>query len=273
MTKTSSSVNHKGGKLIVIDGTDGTGKTTQMALLVKRLRTEKYRVAITDFPRYGLPSAYFVERYLNGKYGKSAEVDPRAASLFYALDRYDARQEIKKMLRQGRLVVSNRYVTANMGHQGGKIEDKSERRRFFRWLDDLEHGLLGLPRPELTIILHVPAAIAQRLVDRKGRREYIRRKRDLHEADIHHLKAAEQTFLEIASLFPKFSVIECVAKGRLLSPLAIHDKIWETVQSIINPVRNSRRVFRSRRELSRAVALTSSANRRKRGIISNGIKR
>src|SRR3989338_6776111 len=109
------------GRLIVIDGTDGAGKTTQTALLVKRLRADGLRVTVADFPRYGLSSAYFVEQYLNGRYGTAKEVPPEAASLFYALDRYDARRGLEKQLASGQTIVSNRFVTANMGHQGGKI--------------------------------------------------------------------------------------------------------------------------------------------------------
>lgn len=223
----------KTGRLIVIDGTDGTGKTTQTALLVQRLRAEKYKTAVTDFPRYGLPSAYFVEQYLNGRYGSATEVHAYAASLFYALDRFDAKKGLMKLLDEKRIVVSNRYVTANMGHQGGKMTSSRERKKFFQWLDDFEYGLLGLPRPDLNIILHVPAAIAQRLVDRKGRREYIRRKRDLHEADLNHLKAAEQTYLEMARLFPRFAIVECVEKGRLLTPDEIHERIWTVARRVL----------------------------------------
>ena len=235
LTRQGSTKNkkHPPGKLIVIDGTDGTGKTTQAALLIKHLRQEKYNVALADFPRYGLPSAYFVEQYLNGRYGKADTIDPYAASLFYALDRFDAQKTLKKQLAQEQIIVSNRYVTANMGHQGGKIKSLLARRRYFRWLDWLEHDTLKLPRPDLTIILHVPATIAQRLVDRKGRREYIRRKRDLHESDLEHLKAAERPYLEIARRFPKFTLVECVENGKLLSPAVIHEKIWTIVHKII----------------------------------------
>lgn len=220
------------GKLIVIDGTDGTGKTTQTALLIKRLKNEGLKIGIADFPRYGLPSAYFVERYLNGKYGTANEVPAEAASLFYALDRFDARPGLIKEIESGKTVVSNRYVTANMGHQGGKIKSPRLRRRFFAWLDWLEHDLLALPRPDCTIILHVPAGIAQRLVDRKGRREYIRRKRDLHEADINHLKAAERTYLEMAKRFG-YHVVECAPRGTMLSPEEIHEAIWKIVKRVV----------------------------------------
>ncbi len=220
------------GKLIVIDGTDGTGKTTQAALLVKRLRATGKRVAVADFPRYGLPSAYFVEQYLNGRYGTAKEIPAEAASLFYALDRFDTKHGIEKQLHAGITIVSNRYVSANMGHQGGKITSMRDRRRFFRWLDWLEHDLFGIPRPDHTIILHMPAVIAQRLVDRKGRREYIRRKRDLHEADLKHLEAAERTYVEIAQRF-HFSLIKCAPNGKLLTPNDIHDRIWKIVEPLI----------------------------------------
>ncbi len=231
--KTSSSASAKRrGKFIVIDGTDGSGKTTQVALLLKRLKQEKYPTALADFPRYGLPSAYFVEQYLNGKYGTAAEVGPYVGSLFYALDRYAAKAGLQKSLQGKNVLVSNRYVTANMGHQGAKLKERRDRREYFNWLENLEHDLMGLPRPDLTIILHVPAELAQRLVDRKGRRAYIRRKRDLHEADLKHLQAAEQTYLEMARQFD-YKIIECVEKGKMLSPAEIHEKIWAAVSKQI----------------------------------------
>ena len=220
------------GKIIVIEGTDGTGKTTQVALLLKRLRKEKIANTLIDYPRYGLPSAHFVERYLNGKYGTSAEVPPEVASLFYALDRYEAKQGVNKALDAGKIVVANRYTSSSMAHQGAKLASTKERRELFRWLEHLEHDMLGIARPSLTIVLHVPAAIAQRLVDKKGRRDYIRKKRDIHEADLHHLESAERTYLEMAKLF-NYPIIECVEKGKLLTPLEIHDKIWQTVKKAV----------------------------------------
>ncbi|MFA5954579.1 MAG: deoxynucleoside kinase [Patescibacteria group bacterium] len=237
MMKTSSNAKLRKknrGRLIVIDGTDGTGKATQTALLVKKLRAQGQRVAVADFPRYGLPSAYFVEQYLNGKYGSSKEIHPQTASLFYALDRYDAKERMIKQLNEGNIVVSNRFVTANMGHQGGKIQSQKERNKFYAWLDWLEHDLLGLPRPDLTIILHVPAAVAQRLIDRKGRRDYIRGKRDIHEDDLGHLKAAERTYLEIVRRFPKFLLIECMRKGSMLTPEEVHEKIWSNLRNVLS---------------------------------------
>ena len=127
------------GKFIVIDGTDGSGKATQTELLAEKLRYAGFDVALADFPQYGKKSAGPVEEYLNGKYGPAHEVGPYRGSIFYALDRYDASFEIKEWLKQGKIVISNRYVTANMGHQGGKIKDLEEKRRFYEWLYELEY--------------------------------------------------------------------------------------------------------------------------------------
>lgn len=220
------------GKVIVIEGTDGSGKTTQVALLLKKLRKEKTLHTLVDFPRYGLPSAYFVEQYLNGKYGGVETVAPETASLFYALDRFAAKPGIIKALTTGRHVIANRYTTSNMAHQGSKLKNARDRKELFSWIDNLEHKVFGLPRPDCTIILHVPATMAQRLVDKKGRRDYIRKKRDIHEADLNHLKAAEATYLEMAKMF-NYTVITCVEKGKLLSPIEIHEKIWQTVHKAI----------------------------------------
>lgn len=219
----------KKGKLIAIEGTDGAGKTTQTALLVKRLKREGHRVAITDFPQYGLPSAYFVEQYLAGRYKET--VHPYAAALFYALDRFDAKQRLVQKLEHT-TVVSNRYVAANMSYGAAQLPP-AKRKQFYTWIDQLEHDILGLPRPAVTIILHVPATMAQRLVDLKGRRDYIRRKRDLHESDLDRLRAAEQSYMEITRHFPGYAVVECTNKGKMLTPEQIHERIWKIVKDTI----------------------------------------
>ncbi len=222
----------KRGRFVVIDGTDGSGKATQTDLLVKELKLAGYNVEVTDFPQYGTKSAGIIEEYLNGKYG---QVSPEAASIFYAIDRFDAGYKIRLWLQDGKVVVSNRYVTANAGHQGGKIADRLDRVKFFKWLDNLEYNIFGIPKPDLNVILHVPAAVAQKLVDMKSQslRKYANgKKRDLHEADLEHLKNAEKVYLEIAKLFPNTKLVECVGGGRLLSPDEIHNKVWELARRI-----------------------------------------
>jgi dTMP kinase len=220
------------GRFIVIDGTDGSGKATQTNLLVEELKLGGYGVEMTDFPQYGTKSAGLIEEYLNGKYG---QVGPEAASIFYAIDRFDASFKIRQWLSEGKIVISNRYVTANAGHQGGKIADDIDRLKFFKWLDNLEYNIFGIPKPDLNIILHVPAAVAQKLVDFKTaeQRQYANgKKRDLHEADLKHLRNAEKVYQEIAKLFPNTKLVECVKDGELLSPGDIHNKVWELVRRI-----------------------------------------
>lgn len=220
------------GRFIVIDGTDGSGKATQTNLLVEELKLSGYRVEMTDFPQYGTKSAGLIEEYLNGKYG---QVGPEAASIFYAIDRFDASFKIRQWLDEGKVVISNRYVTANAGHQGGKIKDDLQRLKFFKWLDNLEYGIFNIPKPDMNIILHVPAQVAQELVDKKtaDQRVYANgKKRDLHEADLQHLLNAEKVYLQIAKLFPNTKLVECVSAGKLLSPNEIHNKVWELVRRV-----------------------------------------
>jgi dTMP kinase len=122
------------GKLIVLDGTDGSGKATQLELLKKRLEEEGFEVVTADFPQYNKKSAGLVEEYLSGKYGEAEAVTPYQASIFYAVDRFDARAQLRQWLAEGKIILANRYVSANMGHQGGKIKNALERKAFFNWL-------------------------------------------------------------------------------------------------------------------------------------------
>lgn len=225
----------KRGKFIVIEGIDGSGKTRQFKMLISRLKKEGFKIETIDFPQYEKPSSYFVREYLNGNYGAAKEVGPYKASLFYALDRFSAGKQISEWLKQGKVVISNRYVASNMGHQGAKMERKSEKRKLFKWLDELEYGILSIPKPDLNIFLHMPAPIAQKLVDKKGAREYANGvKRDIHEADLKHLRQAEQTYIYMVETFPKyFKIVECVKNGRILSWNEVHRSVWDMAKKIL----------------------------------------
>ena len=220
------------GKFIVIEGTDGSGKTAQFERLILAL-TEGIKLGTLDFPRYGEPSSYFVQKYLTGKYG--GEVGPCAASLFYALDRFDAKLKTLQWLEEERLVVANRYVASNMAYQGAKLADKSERQKFYKWLYALEYETLGIPKPDLNIVLHVPAEISRELVQKKSSRGFVRgEEHDIHEADFAYQKRAEEVYLEIAALFPDdFRVIECAPNGTLLTPEEIHEKVWAEMGRVL----------------------------------------
>jgi dTMP kinase len=218
------------GKLIVIDGADGSGKGTQFKLLLKRLQEENIDVQTKDFPQYGKKSAGLVEEYLNGAYGDAKAVGPYRASVFFAVDRYDASFEMTEWLKQGAIVLCNRYVTANMMHQGGKIERDSERTKYFEWLKELEFGLFEIPEPDINLFLHVPPTIATKLVEKKGHRDYIGGEgKDLHEADMDHQRDTEKTLLELADMLPNTHLIKCAPDNEMLSPEEIHEMIWEIV--------------------------------------------
>lgn len=221
------------GKLIVIEGTDGSGKGTQVKLLVERLVREGYKTTTASFPQYGKKSSGPIEEYLNGKYGRPDEISPYAASLFYAIDRFDFSKEIRSRLNEGYLFILDRYVDSNAGHQGGKIKDPREREKFIEWLYEIEYRILGIPKPDMVIILHVPAEIGQKLVAQKQQRLYLEgnKKRDGHEADLDHLKNAEASYLWLAKKYRKdHQLVECVENGKLLPPEKIHEKVWAAVQ-------------------------------------------
>lgn len=228
--------NKNKGKLIVIDGNDGSGKATQTGLLASRLKHAGFEVEIADFPQYGQKSAGLVEEYLNGKYGKSDEVSPYISSIFYAADRFDASFKIKRWLDQGKIIISNRYVAANMGHQGSKIENPLERKHFFEWVNKLEYELFDIPKPDLNIILHVEPEISQMLIGQKGFREYISggKSRDIHEENFEHLKKSSDVYLEMAKNFPDFELIECSRNNRIINKEDINQLIWEKISVLLD---------------------------------------
>lgn len=220
----------KPGKLIVIDGTDGSGKSTQTKLLVERLKSQGYQVEMADFPQYGNKSASLVEEYLNGNFGTAEDVGAYRASIFYACDRYAAAPQIRKWLKKGKIVIANRYVSSSMGHQTGKIQDPQERERFLNWLENLEYEIFGIPKPDLNILLYVPPEIGQQLVDKKEEREYTEgKKRDIHEADLNHLNNAAQAFKEVAEKY-NWLTINCAPENQLKSIEEISQILWQEIQ-------------------------------------------
>lgn len=221
---------NSGGLFFVIEGTDGSGKGTQFELLAKRLVEAGHKVALFDFPQYDQPSSYFVREYLNGNYGSADEVGPYTASMFYALDRYAASDKIREALRDGFVVLANRFTGSNMAHQGTKFNDPETRRGYFLWNDNLEFTMLGITRPTKSFVLRVPAETAQKLVDKKSKRSYTDKKRDIHEADLSHLQRAVDVYDDLCALFPKdFERIDCVRSGELMSIPQIHDMLWQRI--------------------------------------------
>jgi dTMP kinase len=220
------------GLFIAIDGTDGSGKTVQAARLSERLRQMGHPIETLSFPRYGNPAAHFVEKYLHGEYGGAKEVGPYRASMFYALDRYDDSARVRQLLEGGTMIVTNRYVSASKGHQMGKIRDIEERQKFLDWLNDLEYGLHGIPKPDVTILLHVPAEIGKKLADQ---RDGAMSAKDIHQADLDHLKEAEEAYLILPKIdaMENWIVIECTENDTLLPIEDIHERIWQVVEPLL----------------------------------------
>ena len=213
------------GKLIVIDGPDSVGKSTQTKLLAQRLQKLGFKVLVTDFPRYGEPSAWLVEQYLRGKFGSAKKVGPFVPAIFFAVDRYDAAGEMRQALRQGKILISNRYVTASMAHQGLKITNRKHRQEFYKWVQELEYNTFGLPKPDFHLFLHMPYKVSQILMrSRKGK------KKDIHEKNVEHLRKAELTYLEIAAKF-KYTIVRSVLNGKLQKPEEINERIWQILKS------------------------------------------
>ena len=230
------------GKFIVLEGIDGSGKSTQAKLLVKALKKEGYKISFIDFPQHGKKSAGLVDEYLIGKYGSAKEVSPYQASVFYTCDRYDASFKIRDWLKKGRIVIADRYIGSNVGHQGGKIKNDKERKKYLNWLYDLEYRIFKILKPDINFILEVKPKIAQSLSQKVTDKEKLAKKKvylgrikaDIHEKNLNHLENTEKAYLFAAKEFPKdFKVIKCIEKGKLLPPETIHKKIWNCLRKIL----------------------------------------
>ena len=226
------------GKLIVIDGGDGSGKTTQSALLIAHLKGRKIPVMGLDFPRYYSSfHGKIVGRFLAGEFGKLNDVSPYLASLAYALDRASAKDEMDDWLTGGGYIVSNRYATSNMAHQGARLPEE-KRKEFLDWIDELEYKVHKIPRPDIVIYLHVPWQIGVELTKKKGERAYINGDGpDIAEADTAHRQAAEDMYMSLCRKRKRWFAIECVVDGKLLSREAIHERILGVLSEhgIISP--------------------------------------
>lgn len=220
------------GKLIVIEGTDCSGKETQTKLLIKKLREDGIKVDNFSFPNYNSPTGKIIGGAYLGKpqIGESyfeegaTNVDPKVASLYYAADRKYNIDKINFLLEQGANIILDRYIYSNMAHQGGKIEDENERLGMYDWLDNLEFNLLELPRPDVAIFLHMPTEKAKVL--KAGR---VEEAPDAHEKDINHLMHAEKSYIELASKY-NFKTIECTTEDEIRTIEDISEDVYEYVK-------------------------------------------
>jgi dTMP kinase len=219
------------GKLIALEGIDGSGKRTQLDLLARSLQERGLQTSLISFPRYESFYGKLVGRFLNGEFGELAAVDPHLSALLYAGDRLEAKPEIEAALFSGKIVLADRYVGSNMAHQSARIPAE-KRGEFQSWLRRLEYGLYGLPEEDLVTYLRVTVSEAHRLVGLKSARAYTNLKRDIQEADMTHLKQTAIVYDQLATA-ANWARIDCInpASGNLLSPEEIHQTVIKVVDA------------------------------------------
>ena len=219
------------GKLIVFEGTDGSGKSTQFELLAKRLEAEQIGFQRLRFPQYEEPSSALIRMYLGGAFGDDPEaVNAYAASTFYAVDRYASYQRVWKDYYQGGgLVVSDRYTTSNAVHQGSKVPE-GERAEFFRWLYDLEYDRMGLPRPDLVVLLDMPVELSEQLM--RKREQSTGTHADIHERDEDYLKKCRDVALHAAKYYG-WRTVSCAKDGAIRGVEDIHGEVYAIVKSCL----------------------------------------
>lgn len=219
------------GKLIVFEGTDGSGKATQTAMLCQRLEREGIPYRTLTFPRYGKPSAAMVEEYLQGNLGKKpSDVNAYAASMLYAMDRYASyKQDWRDFFEAGGLIVADRYTTSNAVHQASKLPD-DERKVFLDWLFDLEYRLLELPAPDLVFYLDMPTEVTEKLMRRREQAEGS--SADIHEQDAAYLRACRDNARAIANDCG-WRVVNCARDGEPRSVEDIHEEVFGVVTGLL----------------------------------------
>lgn len=219
------------GKLIVIEGTDGSGKSTQFRLLTDRLESEQVKFQKLVFPQYSEPSSALIRMYLGGEFGKSpSDVNAYAASAFYSVDRYASYRKVwGKWYEEGGLVVSDRYTTSNAVHQASK-EPEDKREDFLNWLYDFEYGKLGLPRPDLVIYLDVPTDFTEKML--RHRESETNTHADIHEQDMQYLATCRRMGRAAAEHYG-WTVIRCVRDEAMRSMEDIHEEIYRHVAACL----------------------------------------
>ena len=220
------------GKLIVIEGTDGSGKSTQFKLLTQRLEQENRLFQKLVFPQYAEPSSALIRMYLGGEFGtKPTDVNAYAASAFYAVDRYASYKKVwGEFYEQGGLVVSDRYTTSNAVHQASKVEG-DQQKAFLKWLYEFEYDQLGLPCPDLILYLDVPTDFTEKMMRR--READTNTCADIHEKDLDYLATCRRTGRAAAEYYG-WTVIECVRDGQMRSIGDIHEEIYRHVSNCID---------------------------------------
>jgi dTMP kinase len=221
------------GKLVVIDGGDGSGKATQVKLVTKKLKEKKYMYRVYDFPRYYTSfHGKIVGKMLNGDFGSLDTLSPYLASLAYALDRASVKEEMDDYLLSGGLILCNRYATSNMAHWGNRFKTKKESDKYLSWIYELEYKVHKIPKEDLVIYLYVPWQIGMELTQKKSIRSYVKgKKMDIVEKDIEYRIKSEEMFLYLCEKYKHWKKIDCTNnKGIMYSKEYINSKIMSILK-------------------------------------------
>jgi len=221
------------GRLIVFEGTDGSGKATQTALLCRELDRRGVPYRRLEFPRYREESSALIRLYLSGAFGSHpGDVNAYAAATFYSVDRFASyRQDWGRFYESGGLVIADRYTTSNAVHQTPKLP-REERRAFLKWLFDFEYRLLELPKPDRVVYLDLPTEISEEMMRR--REEKTHTQADIHERDEAYLAACRESAELIINLCG-WEKIDCSRDGQIRSPEDIHREVLARVENLLVP--------------------------------------
>jgi dTMP kinase len=223
------------GRLIAIEGIDGSGKRTQMDLLHGAIAAGEggHSVYSTGFPQYDSWFGKMVGQFLNGELGPLEAVDPHFTALLYAGDRFEAKPKIEAALNEGKIVLIDRYIGSNLAHQTARVVPE-KRDEFRRWIEHLEYGIYELPREDLVLYLRVPPTEAQKLVAQKSKRSYTDAKQDLQEASLRHLQDAAAMYDQLARNAP-WVTIECfdATSGSMRSVKEIAREVSAAVEHLL----------------------------------------
>lgn len=222
------------GKLIVIEGTDSSGKETQTRKLYEKLEKEITNVRKLSFPNYKSPACEPVKMYLAGAFGDNAlDINPYPVSTMFAIDRYASyKMEWEKFYQDGGIIVTDRYTTSNMVHQASKIESIDKKNEYLDWLEELEYSKMGIPRPDLIIFLNMPTETSAELMAQRKNKITGEDIKDIHEKDISYLKKSYENACNIAKKY-NWLEIKCVENGRLKTIDEIGEEIFSVVEKIL----------------------------------------
>jgi dTMP kinase len=220
------------GKLIVIEGTDSSGKQTQTELLYEKYKKMGKKVMKITFPNYDSPSSAPVKMYLNGDFGGVGEANIHAVSTMYAVDRYASFKTIwEDFYNEGGIIISDRYTTSNMVHQASKFEDKDEKDNYLEWLVDLEYEKMGIPKPDVVVFLNMPTEMAFKLMEDRKNKITGEDKKDIHENDREYMQKSHDNACYVANRY-SWKEVMCIKDGKLKTIDEIGEEVFGVCEEL-----------------------------------------